>query len=56
MSKHLDNRIEGKIDAKEIILGKGVVVEKDVIIRGKHGTADKVRLGDFSLSAGEVLF
>jgi acetyltransferase-like isoleucine patch superfamily enzyme len=56
MSKHLDNRIEGKIDAKEIILGKGVVVEKDVIIRGKHGTADKVRLGDFSfIGRGSVI-
>jgi acetyltransferase-like isoleucine patch superfamily enzyme len=48
MSTHLTNRIEGTIDAKEIILGKGVVVEKDVVIRGKHGPAEKVRLGDFS--------
>lgn len=56
MSKHLINRIEGTIDAKEIILGKGVVVEKDVIIRGKHGPADKVRLGDFSyIGRGTVI-
>jgi len=56
MSKHLDNRIDGKIDAKEIILGKGVVVEKDVIIRGKHGPAEKVRLGDFSfIGRGSVI-
>lgn len=56
MSKHLVNRIEGTIDAKEIILGKGVVVEKDVVIRGKHGPADKVRLGDFSfIGRGSVI-
>lgn len=56
MSTHLTNRIEGTIEAKEIILGKGVVVEKDVVIRGKHGPAEKVRLGDFSfIGRGSVI-
>lgn len=47
MSQYLENRIEGKIEAEEVILGKGVVVEKGVVIRGKSGPAKKVRLGDF---------
>lgn len=48
MSHFLENRIEGTIDAEELILGKGIVVEKGVVIRGKSGRAKKVRLGDFS--------
>jgi len=41
-------KIEGEIDAKELFLGKGVVVEKGVLITGKIGAANKVVLGDFS--------
>lgn len=48
MRHFLENRIEGTIEADELILGKGVVVEKGVVIRGKSGPAKKVRLGDFS--------
>ena len=32
-------KIEGEIDAKELFLGKGVVVEKGVLITGKIGAA-----------------
>ncbi|NBV49812.1 hypothetical protein EBR78_01185 [bacterium] len=48
MNDYLENRILGKIDAEEIILGKGVVVEHGVTITGKQGPAKRVRLGDFS--------
>jgi acetyltransferase-like isoleucine patch superfamily enzyme len=41
------NRIEGTIEADEVILGRGVVVEKGVVIRGKHGPMKRLVLGDF---------
>jgi len=40
-------QIEGTINAKEIVIGKGVIVEKGVYITGKNGPAKKVVLGDF---------
>ena len=40
-------RIEGRIDAEEVQLGKGVVVEQGVVITGNTGPARKVVLGDF---------
>lgn len=42
-----DSRIEGVINAKEIHIGKGVVVEAEAIITGRGGPAKKVVLGDF---------
>lgn len=44
----LESRILGNIDANEIIIGKGVIVEKGVVISGKNGPAERVVLGDFS--------
>lgn len=40
-------RVDGIINAKEIFLGKGVVVEEGVLITGRDGPADQVVLGDF---------
>lgn len=39
--------IRGEINAKNVCIGRGVVVEDDVVITGKHGPADEVILGDF---------
>jgi acetyltransferase-like isoleucine patch superfamily enzyme len=44
---NLESQIEGKIQADEIHIGKGVRIEPDVLITGKHGAARKVVLGDF---------
>lgn len=41
-------RIEGTINADEVIIGVGAVVEPGVLITGKHGPARRVVLGDFS--------
>jgi acetyltransferase-like isoleucine patch superfamily enzyme len=40
-------RIEGTIEADEIVMGRGVVIEKGVVIRGKHGRMKRLVLGDF---------
>lgn len=45
--KDLKSEIEGQINAKEVIIGKGVHVEKGVLITGKEGPMEKVILGDF---------
>lgn len=45
--KHLESKIAGTIEADEIIIGKGVVVEEDVLITSRDGSAKKVILGDF---------
>ena len=42
-----ETRIEGVIDADEVIVGRGAVVEAGVLITGKHGRARKVVLGDY---------
>lgn len=42
-----ESDIRGKINAKDIHIGKGVVVEEGVVITGKGGPAEKVVLGDF---------
>lgn len=47
MNDLLESKVEGTINADEVIIGKGVVVEKDVLITGKGGPAKKVVLGDF---------
>jgi acetyltransferase-like isoleucine patch superfamily enzyme len=47
-------RIDGEIDADEVIIGKGVVVEPGAIIRGKSGRAKRVILGDFCYIGGNV--
>ncbi|MBN1658069.1 MAG: hypothetical protein JXA93_06685 [Anaerolineae bacterium] len=39
--------IEGTIEARDVEIGKGVVVEEGVVITGKGGPARKVVLGDF---------
>lgn len=48
MNEMLNNTILGKIDADELIIGKGVVIEKGVVITGKVGKAKKVVIGDFT--------
>ena len=40
-------RIEGEISADELVVGRGVVVERGVVIAGKGGAAKRVVLGDF---------
>jgi acetyltransferase-like isoleucine patch superfamily enzyme len=47
-------RIEGKIEADELVVGKGAVVEPGVLISGKGGRAKKVVLGDFSYIGRET--
>jgi acetyltransferase-like isoleucine patch superfamily enzyme len=47
MNQHLESVIRGKINAEEVIIGKGVVVEDNVLITGTNGPAKKVVLGDF---------
>jgi acetyltransferase-like isoleucine patch superfamily enzyme len=42
-----DSRIEGVINADEVHVGRGVVIEDGVLITGKGGPARKVVLGDF---------
>jgi acetyltransferase-like isoleucine patch superfamily enzyme len=49
-----ESKIEGKINADEIQIGKGVVVEKGVLITGKEGDARKVVLGDFCFIGRET--
>lgn len=44
---YLQSRIDGKIDARQVVIGKGVVVEAGAVIAGDGGPADKVVLGDF---------
>jgi acetyltransferase-like isoleucine patch superfamily enzyme len=39
--------IAGRIEAEELFIGKGVVVESGVIITGKNGPCKRVYLGDF---------
>lgn len=43
-----ESRIAGEIHAEEVVIGQGVVVEPDVLITGKGGSARRVVLGDFS--------
>lgn len=42
------NRIEGEINARDIILGVGVTIEEGVLITGNGGPADRVVIGDFA--------
>jgi acetyltransferase-like isoleucine patch superfamily enzyme len=42
-----ESKILGVIDADDVQIGKGVVVEEGVIIRGKQGRARRIVLGDF---------
>jgi acetyltransferase-like isoleucine patch superfamily enzyme len=41
------SRVNGTIDADDVTIGRGVVVEEGVVISGKHGSAGRVVLGDF---------
>ena len=47
-SDPLESVIQGEIHTKELIVGKGVVVEPGVVITGRAGPADSVILGDFA--------
>lgn len=47
MSHHLESRVQGEIHAKEVHVGRGVVVEPGVVITGRSGPAESVTLGDF---------
>ena len=47
MGHPCESRILGKIDAEEIVIGQGVLVEEGVLIAGKNGRASRVVLGDF---------
>jgi acetyltransferase-like isoleucine patch superfamily enzyme len=40
-------QILGTINARQLFIGKGVVIEKDVLITGRNGPAEIVMLGDF---------
>jgi acetyltransferase-like isoleucine patch superfamily enzyme len=42
-----ESRIEGVIEADDVQIGQGVVVQKGVVITGKGGPARRVVLGDF---------
>lgn len=55
MNKYLQNSILGSIQADVIEIGKGVVVEEGVVIKGKNGPAEYVRLGDFSFIGRETV-
>lgn len=50
----LEPRIDGVIEAEEIRVGRGVVVEPGVLITGKGGPARRVVLGDFSYVGRET--
>ena len=47
MNSTWEPKIVGVIDADEVQVGKGVVVEEGVLITGKNGPAHRVILGDF---------
>ncbi len=47
MHNPLKSLIQGRIEAVEVEIGKGVVVEPGALITGKRGPARKVVLGDF---------
>jgi len=42
------SRIDGTIEADEVIIGEGAIVEEGAIIRGKSGPAKRVVIGDFA--------
>ena len=41
-----DRSLHSRIDAKEIVVGQGVVIEEGATISGPHGPAERVVLGD----------
>ena len=48
------SRIDGTIDAEDVSIGRGVVVESGAVITGKHGSARRVVLGDFCFVGRET--
>lgn len=54
MRPDLEPRIEGEINAQELHIGRGVVIERGVIITGKDGPSKKVVLGDFAYIGRET--
>lgn len=47
-------RIEGRIEAREVRIGRGVVVESGAYIGGRGAPADRVVLGDFAYVGREA--
>jgi len=47
MSEAYESKIEGIINAAQVKIGQGIVVEEGVVITGKDGPARQVILGDF---------
>lgn len=47
MNREYPSRIEGRIEADDVRIGVGVIVEPGVVIAGKDGPARRVVLGDF---------
>jgi acetyltransferase-like isoleucine patch superfamily enzyme len=45
---HLLSRIDGVVEADEVVIGKGVVVEPGARLTGKSGHARRIVLGDFA--------
>lgn len=54
MNGDYPSNIKGQIDAEEVVIGKGVVVEEGVLIKGKSGRARRVVLGDFCYIGQDV--
>ena len=54
MSVIYEPKIEGRINAEEVHIGKGVVIEEGVLITGKTGPACRVVLGDFCFIGRET--
>jgi acetyltransferase-like isoleucine patch superfamily enzyme len=50
----LASRIDGTIEARDLVIGKGVVVEEGALISGKGGIAERVVLGDFCFIGRET--
>lgn len=46
MGEFLESRIAGQINAREVQIGQGVIVEEGVVISGNGRPADRVVLGD----------
>lgn len=52
--ENFPSRIEGVIEADEVHIGVGAVVEAGAVIRGKSGPAQRVIIGDFAYIGANV--
>ena len=50
----LRTQVEGEINAKDVVIGKGVIIESGVVISGKGQPADRVVIGDFAYIGRET--